>query len=91
VPLKEAEKIEFSKVYFVYPNRPSAVVLNEFSFIFKFGTFYTLVGPSGAGKSTIIQLALRFYDPLRGFIFLDSLDVPPPSSTLTPPPSDQKI
>jgi len=33
------------------------------------------VGPSGAGKSTTFQLMLRFYDPSRGRILLDGIDI----------------
>lgn len=36
------------------------------------GEVLALVGPTGAGKSTIAKLLLRFYDPSRGAIRLDS-------------------
>jgi ATP-binding cassette, subfamily B, bacterial MsbA len=39
------------------------------------GKFYALVGPSGAGKSTLFSLILRFYDPDKGSIELDGVDV----------------
>ena len=39
------------------------------------GETVAIVGPSGAGKSTIFQLALRFYDPQAGQVFLDGVDV----------------
>lgn len=29
------------------------------------------MGPSGSGKSTIVQLLLRFYDPVAGSILID--------------------
>jgi len=34
-----------------------------------------LVGPSGAGKTTIFQLAERFYDPQRGRVLMDGIDL----------------
>jgi ATP-binding cassette subfamily B (MDR/TAP) protein 1 len=34
-----------------------------------------LVGPSGSGKSTIIGLIERFYDPLKGAVFIDRQDI----------------
>jgi ABC-type protease/lipase transport system fused ATPase/permease subunit len=34
-----------------------------------------LVGPSGSGKSTIMNLLLRYYDPLSGEVYLDGIDI----------------
>jgi ABC-type multidrug transport system fused ATPase/permease subunit len=48
--------IEFRKVVFAYPSRPSAVVLDEFSLTIKQGKIIALAGPSGLGKSTISQV-----------------------------------
>jgi ATP-binding cassette subfamily B protein len=39
------------------------------------GETVAFVGPSGAGKSTTFQLMLRFYDPSRGRILLDGVDI----------------
>ena len=34
-----------------------------------------LVGQSGSGKSTIIGLIERFYDPLKGSVYIDEQDI----------------
>ena len=34
-----------------------------------------IVGESGAGKSTFISLLMRFYDPERGQVLIDDVDV----------------
>jgi len=39
------------------------------------GKTVALCGPSGAGKSTILNLLLRFYDPVNGAVTLDGTDV----------------
>ena len=39
------------------------------------GTSLGIIGPTGAGKSTLAQLLPRFYDPDRGRITLDGIDL----------------
>ncbi|MDX6593999.1 MAG: ATP-binding cassette, subfamily bacterial [Gaiellales bacterium] len=53
--------------------RPPA--LRDVSFSIEPGEVVALAGPSGAGKSTIAQLIPRLYDPDRGAILIDGLDV----------------
>jgi ATP-binding cassette subfamily B protein len=49
--------------------------LQDFSLDVRPGESLALVGPSGAGKSTVFQLLLRFYDPERGTVRVDGVDV----------------
>ncbi|CAF0877399.1 unnamed protein product, partial [Didymodactylos carnosus] len=67
--------IEFDGVYFVYPNRPEAIVLRNLKLKIMPGQKIALVGGSGCGKSTTVQLLERFYDVVAGRLLLDSKDV----------------
>ena len=63
--------ISFQDVQFYYPTRTDTTVLNNFSCTFEKGKTTAIVGPSGSGKSTIVQLLLRFYDPIQGHVLID--------------------
>jgi len=39
------------------------------------GQTVALVGASGCGKSTVVQLIQRFYDPLKGSVEIDGIDI----------------
>jgi len=72
-PLLQApNKIELQDVSFAYGNQS---VLDTIVAVFHHGETIGIVGPSGAGKSTLIALLLRFYDPARGKIFFDGVDL----------------
>ena len=43
------------------------------------GQTHAIIGATGAGKSTVVKLLLRLYDPDRGRVLLDGVDI----STLT--------
>lgn len=59
-------------VSFSYGN---SLVLEDISFEAKKGEIVAIVGPSGAGKSTLVDLILRFYDPNKGGIFIDGINL----------------
>ena len=58
----------------VAPSEP-VWVLRDVSFTARPGQTIALVGHTGAGKTTIISLLLRFYDPQRGRITVDGVDI----------------
>ena len=57
--------------------RPTDVstVLHDVSIRISPGQTVALCGPSGSGKSTILNLLLRFYDPISGSVTLDGRDL----------------
>lgn len=67
-------EIEFKGVSFMYPFS-SKNTLNNISFKIKAGTKNALVGKNGEGKSTIIKLLTRLYDPNKGSIFINGIDI----------------
>ena len=68
-------RIRFEEVTFSYPSRPSTLALDNIVLEIKPGEKVAFVGPSGAGKSTTFQLIMRFYDPQKGRIVIDGVDV----------------
>ncbi|KPK57848.1 MAG: hypothetical protein AMK73_09725 [Planctomycetes bacterium SM23_32] len=65
-------RIEFRNVSFGFQN---ATVLDDVSFVIEPGEHVLVTGPSGSGKSTCINLIPRFYDPQRGAVLVDGVDV----------------
>ena len=75
LPSPARGEVAFRGVGFAYPGRASEPVLYDLSFRVAPGEVVAIVGPSGAGKSTLFQLLERFYDPTRGAITLDGVDI----------------
>ena len=75
LPEPSRGELAFEQVTFHYPTRQDVSALEGFSLSVKPRERLALVGPSGAGKTTIFQLAERFYDPQRGRVTLDGIDL----------------
>ena len=67
--------LSLSDISFSYPSRPDTAALEHLNLDIRPGETVAVVGPSGAGKTTLFQLFLRFYDPQRGTIKLDGVDI----------------
>lgn len=67
-------EIEFRDVSFHYPGS-SEWVLKDFSLKFKIGGRIAVVGMNGSGKTTMIKLLCRLYDPAKGEILLNGIDI----------------
>lgn len=66
-------QIDFKAVRFAYSG--DHTILHDIDLNFPPGKMTALVGPSGSGKSTIINLILRLYDPTKGAVEIDGVDI----------------
>jgi ATP-binding cassette subfamily B protein len=70
--------IAFEDVWFHYGEHDAGAptwVLRGVSFVARPGETVALVGHTGAGKTTIVNLLLRFYEPRRGRITANGIDI----------------
>ena len=59
----------------VHFNYPDVKVLQGMSIAVKPGQTLALVGPGECGKSTVAALVERFYDPIKGALTLEGVDL----------------
>jgi ABC-type multidrug transport system fused ATPase/permease subunit len=64
--------IEFRHVSFLFHDK---MILNDLQLSIKAGEKVALVGKSGAGKTTITRLLFRQYDPQKGSVLIDGVNI----------------
>lgn len=67
-----SDKIEFRNLSFKYH---SNWVLKDINIVVPKGKTVALVGQSGSGKSTLVDLLPRYYDPVKGEILMDGINI----------------
>ena len=65
--------IEFKKVYFSYPDEDN--ILKDFNLELEPNKKIAIVGSSGQGKSTLFNLITRIFDPNKGEIDIDGINI----------------
>ncbi|MCX5714412.1 MAG: ABC transporter ATP-binding protein, partial [Candidatus Omnitrophica bacterium] len=66
------DSVVFSDVWFNYEEKE---ILRGINLEVKRGQMQAVVGPSGSGKSTLVDLIPRFYDPKKGSVLIDGVDI----------------
>ena len=69
IDIKNIETIEFKSMSFSY--NENLKLIEDFNLKIKKGQKVAIVGPTGAGKTTLINLLMRFYNPLSGDILIN--------------------
>ena len=67
-------EVEFRDVSFRYPGSQE-YALSHVNMKFKVGEKLAVVGQNGSGKTTFIKLLCRLYDPTKGEILLNGIDI----------------
>ena len=67
-----SNSVDLENVSFKYDD---SYVLENINIKIKKGEIIAIVGPSGAGKTTLVNLIPRFYDPNKGSVKIDGIDL----------------
>lgn len=76
LPSPPGGSVAFEGVSFRYQDDPALPwILDGINLTCAPGEVVALVGPSGGGKTTLVSLLPRFWDPNRGSVHLDGIDI----------------
>jgi len=67
--------IEFRNVSFFYGEEKKVKLFENLSFKVHENESVAIVGASGSGKTSLIRLLFRLYDPTKGKILIDDIDI----------------
>jgi subfamily B ATP-binding cassette protein MsbA len=74
VPIQTVRKnVRFRNVWYEYES--GTPVLRNIDLNIDAGEMVAIIGPSGGGKSTLMDLLPRFFDPTRGSVEIDGIDI----------------
>ena len=73
ISLSHIDSIAFDSVSHSYVK--GETVLRDLSFQVNAGETIAIVGPTGAGKTSIINLIIRFYDPVSGRVMISGQNI----------------
>jgi ATP-binding cassette, subfamily B, bacterial MsbA len=68
-------KVHFDKLSFAYRKGDDGYVLKDIDLVLPYGKTIALVGQSGSGKTTLADMLPRYYDPDKGAVRIDGVDL----------------
>lgn len=74
MPQRITQGLQLENVSFRYPGTERDVLI-DINAAIPAGRHLALVGENGSGKTTLVKLLCRLYDPVRGRILLDGIDI----------------
>jgi len=74
IRINQIDTIEFKDVSFTFPHTGIQAV-KALSFEIKRGEKVAIIGKTGCGKSTVAQLLIRMFDPEKGSIMINGIDI----------------
>jgi ATP-binding cassette subfamily B protein len=75
LPDRPQGRVVFENVAFHYDGAEAGAVLEGVDLVAEPGETIAILGATGAGKSSLVNLIPRFYDPTRGQILIDGVDI----------------